>query len=64
MTVSSFVLSYSIVPYQAEYCLKDSQTSKAFLLFIYKDQKISPEPFTLERDFLFLEFMRDKVWKS
>jgi len=63
MTVSSFVLSYSIVPYQAKYCLKDSQTFGAFLSFIYKDPKNLSRAIH-SREILFLEFMRDKVWNS
>jgi len=62
MTVSSFVLSYSIVPYQAKYCLKDSQTLGDSVIFI-RSQKISPEQ-SHSREILFLDFMRDKVWKS
>jgi len=48
MTVSSFVLSYSIVPYQAKYCLKDSQTLGDSVNFIHKPKNLS-EQFTRER---------------
>ncbi|MDU4839394.1 MAG: hypothetical protein E6X66_11450, partial [Streptococcus salivarius] len=52
MTVSSFVLSYSIVPYQAKYCLKDSQTLGDSVNFIRRPKNLS-RAITLERDFIF-----------